>query len=108
MTAKEYAETFSDMFYCTECNRCKADGPLCHNSNRSKVNLEPWKNYPNIYRRLHCIYKYKEGWGECGKCFFYDAKQHIPMCNKAETMRTIDQEIEQFIRNTTGEVEVYG
>lgn len=105
MTVKEYAEIFSDMFHCTECYRCKSDSILCHNYSRPKteINIEPWKDYPNIYCKLKCMYK---SFRACDKCIFND--QGICMGGYSESsLRLFDQEIEQFMRNTTGEVEIY-
>lgn len=102
MTVREYAETFSNMLHCTECYRCKSDDVLCHNFTRPEVNIEPWKDYPNVYRKLQCIYK---SYRKCNGCFFN--KEGICASFSSENLRVFDQEIGQFLRTATGEVEIY-
>lgn len=102
MTVREYAEIFSDMLHCTECYRCKANGILCHNISYPKINIEPWRNYPNIYNKLNCTYNSP---GKCKDCALNN--QGICKSCTVNNRRLYDQEIERFLQTATGEVEIY-
>lgn len=102
MTVREYAEIFSDLIHCSECYMCKAQGVICQNCDRPKINIEPLKDYPFIYHKLKCQYN---SYNKCNSCPLN--KKGSCTSRTSEIFRIFDQEIGQFLQTATGEVEIY-